>query len=162
MPATAGNNFVPALPGQHVDLIYLCFPNNPTGAVATKGQLEEWVAYARRERAIILYDAAYEAYIIDPKIPHSIFEIPGARDVAIEFRSFSKTAGFTGVRCAFTVVPKSLAGTTPAGQIVSVHQRWSRRQSTKFNGVSYPGQRAAEAIYSTAGKDQVRAMVDFY
>jgi LL-diaminopimelate aminotransferase len=162
MPATAGNNFVPALPDQHVDLIYLCFPNNPTGAVATKGQLEEWVAYARLERAIILYDAAYEAYITDPKIPHSIFEIPGARDVAIEFRSFSKTAGFTGVRCAFTVVPKSLSGTTTTGQSVSVHQLWNRRQSTKFNGVSYPVQRAAEAIYSTAGKVQIRAMVDFY
>jgi LL-diaminopimelate aminotransferase len=162
MPATAGNNFVPALPDQHVDLIYLCFPNNPTGAVATKGQLEEWVAYARRERAIILYDAAYEAYITDPKIPHSIFEIAGARDVAIEFRSFSKTAGFTGVRCAFTVVPKSLTGTTATGQSVSVHQLWDRRQSTKFNGVSYPVQRAAEAIYSPVGKTQVRAMVDFY
>jgi LL-diaminopimelate aminotransferase len=130
--------------------------------VATKGQLEEWVAYARRERAIILYDAAYEAYITDPKIPHSIFEIPGARDVAIEFRSFSKTAGFTGVRCAFTVVPKSLTGTTATGQSVSVHQLWDRRQSTKFNGVSYPVQRAAEAIYSPVGKTQVRAMVDFY
>jgi LL-diaminopimelate aminotransferase len=162
MPATAGNDFVPVLPDRHVDLIYLCFPNNPTGAVATKGQLEEWIAYARRERAVILYDAAYEAYITDPKIPHSIFEIPGARDVAIEFRSFSKTAGFTGVRCAFTVVPKSLTGTTPTGQSVSVHQLWSRRQSTKFNGVSYPVQRAAEAIYNTAGRPQVRAMVDFY
>src|SRR5260370_1039969 len=140
MPATAGNHFVPSLPDQHVDLIYLCFPNNPTGAVATKRQLEEWVDYARRERAVILYDAAYEAYITDSQIPHSIFEIPGARDVAIEFRSFSKTAGFTGVRCAFTVVPKSLMGTTPTGQSVPVHQLWNRRQPTTVNGVSYPAQ----------------------
>ena len=162
MPATAPNHFVPALPGEHVDLIYLCFPNNPTGAVATKRQLEEWVAYARREQAVILYDAAYEAYITDRQIPHSIYEIPGARDVAIEFRSFSKTAGFTGVRCAFTVVPKSLKGMTQRGETVPVHQLWSRRQSTKFNGVSYPVQRAAEAIYTPAGKTQVRAMVEYY
>jgi LL-diaminopimelate aminotransferase len=162
MPATAGNDFVPAIPEEHVDLIYLCFPNNPTGAVATRRQLEEWVAYARRERAIIFYDAAYEAYITEPQIPHSIFEIPGARDVAIEFRSFSKTAGFTGVRCAFTVVPKSLIGTAPSGENFPVHSLWNRRQSTKFNGVSYPVQRAAEAIYSPPGRAQVRAMVDFY
>jgi LL-diaminopimelate aminotransferase len=162
MPATAENNFVPPLPREHVDLIYLCFPNNPTGTVATRAQLAEWVAYARANRAVILYDAAYEAYITDPQIPHSIYEIPGAREVAIEFRSFSKTAGFTGVRCAFTVVPKSLEGTTAAGESVPLHSLWNRRHSTKFNGVSYPVQRAAEAIYSPAGKQQVRSMVDFY
>jgi LL-diaminopimelate aminotransferase len=162
MPATAQTGFVPPVPKEHADLIYLCFPNNPTGAVARREQLAEWVEYARAHRAIILYDAAYEAYITDPQIPHSIFEIPGAREVAIEFRSFSKTAGFTGVRCAFTVVPKSLMGTTSAGETVAMHALWNRRQSTKFNGVSYPVQRAAQAIYSPAGKPQVRAMIDFY
>jgi LL-diaminopimelate aminotransferase len=162
MPATAENNFVPPVPREHVDLIYLCFPNNPTGTVATRAQLAEWVDYARANRAVILYDAAYEAYITDSQIPHSIFEIPGARDVAIEFRSFSKTAGFTGVRCAFTVVPKSLMGTTAGGESVPLHGLWNRRHTTKFNGVSYPVQRAAEAIYSPAGKQQVRSMIDFY
>jgi LL-diaminopimelate aminotransferase len=162
MPATAENEFVPPVPREHVDLIYLCFPNNPTGAVATRERLAEWVEYARANRAVILYDAAYEAYITDPEIPHSIFEIPGAREVAIEFRSFSKTAGFTGVRCAFTVVPKTLMGTTSSGESASLHALWNRRHSTKFNGVSYPVQRAAEAIYTPAGKPQVRAMIDFY
>jgi LL-diaminopimelate aminotransferase len=162
MPATAETGFVPAIPKEHVDLIYLCFPNNPTGAVSRREQLAEWVGYARARRAVILYDAAYEAYITDPQIPHSIYEIPGAREVAIEFRSFSKTAGFTGVRCAFTVVPKSLMGTTSAGDNVSLHGLWSRRQATKFNGVSYPVQRAAEAVYSRAGKLQIRSMIDFY
>ncbi len=162
MPATAATGFVPPVPKEHVDLIYLCFPNNPTGAVARREQLAEWVEYARANRAVILYDAAYEAYITDPQIPHSIYEIPGAREVAIEFRSFSKTAGFTGVRCAFAVVPKSLMGTTSAGESASLHSLWSRRQTTKFNGVSYPVQRAAEAVYSPAGKPQVRAMIEFY
>ena len=162
MPATAETGFVPPVPKEHVDLIYLCFPNNPTGAVARREQLVEWVEYARANRAIILYDAAYEAYITDPQIPHSIFEIPGAREVAVEFRSFSKTAGFTGVRCAFTVVPKSLMGTTSAGESVPLHALWNRRHTTKFNGVSYPVQRAAEAVYSPTGKPQVRAMVEFY
>ncbi len=162
MPATAESNFVPSLPQEHVDLIYLCFPNNPTGAVATRAQLTEWVEYARAHRAVILYDAAYEAYITDPQIPHSIFEIPGAREVAIEFRSFSKTAGFTGVRCAFTVVPKTLMGTSDTGELLSLHSLWNRRHTTKFNGVSYPVQRAAAAIYSEAGKQQVRSLIDFY
>jgi LL-diaminopimelate aminotransferase len=162
MPTTAENQFVPPVPREHVDLIYLCFPNNPTGAVATRAQLAEWVDYARANRAVILYDAAYEAYITDPEIPHSIFEIPGGREVAIEFRSFSKTAGFTGVRCAFAVVPKSLMGATAAGEGVSLHALWNRRHSTKFNGVSYPVQRAAEAVYSPAGKLEVRSLIDFY
>ena len=160
--ATAENGFVPPLPTGHVDLIYLCFPNNPTGAVATRAQLESWVAYAREHRAVLLYDAAYEAFITDPAIPHSIYEIPGARDVAIEFRSFSKTAGFTGVRCAFTVIPRSLEGTTADGGKLALHGLWNRRHTTKFNGVSYPVQRAAEAVYSPAGKSQVRAIVEFY
>lgn len=162
IPATAENNFVPPVPTEHVDLIYLCFPNNPTGAVATRDQLARWVEYARAQNAIILYDAAYEAYITDASIPHSIFEISGARDVAIEFRSFSKTAGFTGVRCAFTVVPKSLMGSTSQGEKVSLHGLWNRRHTTKFNGVSYPVQRAAEAAYSAAGQQQVRGLIDFY
>jgi LL-diaminopimelate aminotransferase len=162
MPATAANHFVPALPREHVDLIYLCFPNNPTGAVARREELSRWIDYARSNHAVILYDAAYEAFITDPEIPHSIFEIPGAREVAIEFRSFSKTAGFTGVRCAFTVIPKTLMGTAGGGEQVPLHALWNRRHSTKFNGVSYPVQRAAEAVYSVAGKKQVRELVEFY
>lgn len=162
MPSTAADNFVPSVPREHVDIIYLCFPNNPTGTVATHEQLAKWVEYARANQAVILYDAAYEAYITDPAIPHSIFEIPGARDVAIEFRSFSKTAGFTGVRCAFTVVPKTLMGTTGTGESVSLHGLWNRRHTTKFNGVSYPVQRAAEAAFSPEGKREVRAMIEFY
>ena len=162
MPATAANHFVPALPREHVDLIYLCFPNNPTGAVARREELSRWIDYARSNHAVILYDAAYEAFITDPEIPHSIFEIPGAREVAIEFRSFSKTAGFTGVRCAFTVIPKALMGTAGGGEQVPLHALWNRRHSTKFNGVSYPVQRAAEAVYSVAGKKQVRELVEFY
>lgn len=162
IPVTAENNFVAAVPEQHVDLIYLCYPNNPTGTVATREQLQKWVDYAKAHNAVILYDAAYEAYITDPSIPHSIFEIPGARDVAIEFRSFSKTAGFTGVRCAFTVVPKSLMGTDASGAKVSFHALWNRRHCTKFNGVSYPVQKAAAAIYSPEGKKQVRTLIDFY
>jgi LL-diaminopimelate aminotransferase len=162
IPTTAETGFVPPIPTEHVDLIYLCFPNNPTGAVATREQLARWVEYARAHQAVILYDAAYEAFITDPAIPHSIYEIPGARDVAIEFRSFSKTAGFTGVRCAFTVVPKSLMGTTAGGEKAPLHALWNRRHTTKFNGVSYPVQRTAEAVYSPTGREQIRGIVDFY
>jgi LL-diaminopimelate aminotransferase len=162
LPVTAENDFVPELPKQRVDLIYLCYPNNPTGMVATKETLKRWVDYAHENGSIILYDAAYEAYITDPSIPHSIFEIDGARDVALEFRSFSKTAGFTGVRCAFTVIPKSLKGKTREGREASIHSLWNRRHSTKFNGVCYPVQRGAEAIYSPEGKRQVRETIAFY
>lgn len=162
LPVTAENGFVPALPDRHVDLIYLCYPNNPTGTVATRETLEKWVDYARAEKAIIFFDAAYEAFITEPGIPHSIYEIEGAREVAIEFRSFSKTAGFTGTRCAFTVVPKGLKATTVAGESVELHSLWNRRQSTKFNGVPYVIQRGAEAVYSDAGKQQVRQLVRFY
>jgi len=162
IPATAANNFVPELPKERVDLIYLCYPNNPTGMVATKEELARWVDYARKNDSIILFDAAYEAFITDPKIPHSIYEIEGARDVAIEFRSFSKTAGFTGVRCAFTVVPKTVMASTGSGERIPLHGLWNRRHTTKFNGVSYPVQRAAEAVYSAEGKPQVKALIDFY
>jgi LL-diaminopimelate aminotransferase len=137
IPVSAENNFVPDLPKERVDLIYLCYPNNPTGMVATRDQLQKWVDYSKANDAVILYDAAYEAYITDPSIPHSIYEIDGGRDVAIEFRSFSKTAGFTGVRCAYTVVPKSLMGTTGSGEKVALHGLWNRRHTTKFNGVSF-------------------------
>src|ERR1700744_4654903 len=156
LPCTKENGFVPELPGERVDLIYLCFPNNPTGAVATRDQLESWVNYALRVGAIILFDAAYEAYISDPEIPHSIYELPGALDCAVEFRSFSKNGGFTGVRCGFTVLPKSLLALTSGGEKKSLHPLWNRRFSTKFNGVSYPVQRGAEAIYSEKGQVQVR------
>jgi LL-diaminopimelate aminotransferase len=162
MPCTAENGFVPEPPAEKVDLIYLCFPNNPTGAVATKEQLAQWTAYARDNKAIILFDAAYEAYISDAEIPHSIYEIEGAKDVAIEFRSFSKTAGFTGVRCAFTVVPKSLKAFMKDGRAVEVNPIWNRRLCTKFNGVSYITQRGAEAAYSSEGKEQVRRIIDIY
>src|SRR5712691_7903892 len=162
IPMTAANNFTPALPNRKVDLIYLCFPNNPTGTVISQAALTHWVEYAKANDATILYDAAYEAYITDPTVPHSIYEIPGAKEVAIEFRSFSKTAGFTGTRCAFTVVPKALKGKTSSGQSVDIHPLWNRRQSTKFNGVSYPVQKAATAIYSPEGKQQIRDMIAFY
>ena len=162
LDSTPANGYVPAIPGTATDLIYLCFPNNPTGAVATRAQLAAWVAYAKQNQAIILFDSAYEAYIRDPAIPHSIYEIPGARDVAIEFRSFSKTAGFTGTRCAYTVVPKSLQAFDAAGQPHSVHALWTRRHTTKFNGVAYPIQKAAAAIFTAAGQQQTRAMTDFY
>lgn len=162
LDSTPANGFVPDLPKTPVDLIYLCFPNNPTGATATREQLKTWVDYAKANQALILFDAAYEAFIRDPKLPHSIYEIEGARDVAIEFRSFSKTAGFTGTRCAFTVVPKTLVAYTKKGEPVKLHALWNRRHTTKFNGVSYPIQRAAEAVYSEAGKVQTRALVDFY
>ncbi len=162
LDSTPANGYVPAIPSAATDLIYLCFPNNPTGAVATRTQLAAWVAYAKKNQAIILFDSAYEAYIRDPAIPHSIYEIPGARDVAIEFRSFSKTAGFTGTRCAYTVVPKSLQAFDAAGQPHSVHALWTRRHTTKFNGVAYPIQKAAAAIFTAAGQQQTRAMTDFY
>jgi LL-diaminopimelate aminotransferase len=162
LPITADNHFTAQIPTQKVDLIYLCFPNNPTGATATKEHLQAWVDYALSHGSIILFDAAYEAFITDPTLPHSIFEIPGARDCAIEFRSFSKNAGFTGTRCAFTVVPKSLKGKTADGSEVELWGLWNRRQSTKFNGVSYIVQRGAEAVYSAEGKAQTRALIDFY
>jgi len=156
------NGFVAGPPEEKVDLIYLCFPNNPTGAVATKKQLGEWVAYARENKAVILFDAAYEAFISDPEMPHSIYEIEGAKDVAIEFRSFSKTAGFTGVRCAFTVVPKALKAYTKDGEAVDVRPIWGRRHCTKFNGVSYVTQAGAAAAYTDEGKEQIRSVIDIY
>jgi LL-diaminopimelate aminotransferase len=162
LESTPANGYVPAVPSAPADLIYLCFPNNPTGAVATKAQLSAWVDYAKRNKAVILFDSAYEAYIRDPAIPHSIYEIEGAREVAIEFRSFSKTAGFTGTRCAYTVVPKTLMAWDAAGKPHSLHALWNRRHTTKFNGVSYPIQRAAAAAYSPEGSQQTRALADFY
>jgi LL-diaminopimelate aminotransferase len=155
------NGFCPQPPDQPVDLVYLCFPNNPTGSVATHDQLAAWVEWARANRAVLLFDAAYEAYITDPSIPHSIFEIPGAREVAIEFRSFSKSAGFTGTRCAYIVIPEQLQGDGPNGP-QSVRALWSRRHSTKFNGVSYPIQRGAEAAYSASGDVEIRKYVEYY
>jgi LL-diaminopimelate aminotransferase len=162
LDSTPANGYVPAIPSTPADLIYLCFPNNPTGAVATREQLQAWVAYAKKHKAILLFDAAYESYIRDPKIPHSIYEIEGGRDVAIEFRSYSKIAGFTGTRCAYTVVPKSLLAYDAAGKEHSVHALWNRRHTTKFNGVAYPIQKAAAAIYTDAGKAQTKALTDFY
>ena len=162
LDCTPANGYVPAVPGVATDLIYLCFPNNPTGAVATKAQLTAWVAYAKANKAIILFDSAYEAYIRDPAIPHSIYEIEGAREVAIEFRSFSKTAGFTGTRCAYTVVPKSLMAYDAAGKAHPVHALWNRRHTTKFNGVAYPIQKAAAAIYTDAGQKQTSDLINFY
>ncbi len=162
MPITAENNFTAEIPSQKVDVIYLCFPNNPTGATASKAHLQAWVDYAKANDAIIFFDAAYEAFITDASLPHSIYEIPGARDCAIEFRSFSKNAGFTGTRCAYTVVPHSLTAQASDGTTVKLHQLWNRRQSTKFNGVSYIVQRGAEAVYSEAGQAQIRQLVDFY
>ncbi|MHC4960939.1 MAG: LL-diaminopimelate aminotransferase, partial [Planctomycetota bacterium] len=162
MPCTAENKFVPELPSEPVDMIYLCYPNNPTGAVATKDQLKKWVDYAIENKSVILYDAAYEAFVRDDTIPHSIYEIEGARKVAIEFRSFSKTAGFTGVRCGFTVVPKELVAYTKSGSAVDLHPIWNRRHCTKFNGVSYITQKGAEAVYSSEGKQQVQETIDLY
>ncbi len=162
MPATAENNFKPAFPKEKVDLIYLCSPANPTGTVLDKKDLEGWVAFAKKNDAIILYDAAYEAFIAEASLPRSIFEIAGARDVAIEFRSFSKTAGFTGTRCAFTVIPKDLMAKNDKGEKVSLHSLWNRRQSTKFNGVSYPIQRGAEAVYTAQGKQEVSEIIAYY
>ena len=162
LECTPANGYVPAVPSVATDLIYLCFPNNPTGAVATKAQLAAWVAYAKANKAVILFDSAYEAFIRDPAIPRSIYEIEGARDVAIEFRSFSKTAGFTGTRCAYTVVPKTLVAYDAAGNAHSLHALWNRRHTTKFNGVAYPIQKAAAAIYTDAGKKQTGDLIDFY
>jgi len=162
LDSTPANGYVPAVPPGPADLIYLCFPNNPTGAVATRAQLAAWVAYARENRAILLYDSAYEAYIRDPQIPHSIYEIPGAREVAIEFRSFSKTAGFTGLRCAYTVVPKTLQASDAAGQGQSVHALWNRRHTTKFNGVAYPIQRAAGGGDTAPRPGQTRPRTPVY
>ncbi|MDL1872129.1 LL-diaminopimelate aminotransferase [Deltaproteobacteria bacterium PRO3] len=162
MPATAENGFAPDLPEARVDLIYLCSPNNPTGAVLNREQLKKWVDFAREREAVILFDAAYEAFITDPAIPHSIYEIPGAEEVAIEFRSFSKTAGFTGTRCAYTVVPEKLRCRDAEGNAVAVNPLWNRRHTTKFNGVSYPVQRGAEACYSPEGKRQIRGQIEYY
>lgn len=162
LDCTSDNGFVPSLPREKVDVVYLCFPNNPTGAAITRDRLKVWVDYAREHKALILYDAAYEAFIRDPSLPRSIYEVEGAREVAIEFRSFSKTAGFTGTRCAFTVVPKSCMGYDASGDRHPLHAFWNRRQSTMFNGVSYPVQKAAEAVYSDEGRLQVRALTDYY
>jgi LL-diaminopimelate aminotransferase len=162
LPINAENNFTAEIPSQKVDLIYLCFPNNPTGATATKEHLKAWVDYARANGSIIFFDAAYEAFITNPDLPHSIYEIEGARECAIEFRSFSKNAGFTGTRCALTVVPKTLTAKAADGSDVELWKLWNRRQSTKFNGVSYIVQRGAEAVYSEEGQTQVKALVSFY
>jgi len=162
LEATRDNGFIPDLPSTPVGLIYLCYPNNPTGATITKDQLKTWVDYARDNRAVILFDAAYEYFIRDEKIPHSIYEIEGAREVAIEFRSLSKTAGFTGTRCAYTVVPQECTGYDADGNRHSLHTLWNRRHSTKFNGVSYPVQKAAEAVYTEAGRTETRELVDYY
>ena len=162
LPISAANNFTAPLPSSPVDLIYLCFPNNPTGAVASRAQLQQWVDYARAHNALILFDAAYEAFIQDPELPHSIYEIEGARECAIEFRSFSKNAGFTGTRCALTVVPRGLMGSAAQGEPVELWGLWNRRQCTKFNGVSYVVQRGAEAVYSPEGQGQVKGLINFY
>ncbi len=162
LPSTAETGFSPALPDKAFDLIYLCSPNNPTGAVMTRDQLAQWVEYARRNKSVIIFDSAYKAYIRTPGIPESIYEIPGAKECAIELRSFSKTAGFTGVRCAYMVVPESLKALSPSGEEVPLNRLWSRRHTTKFNGVAYIVQRAAEAVFSDEGKEQVKAMTDYY
>jgi LL-diaminopimelate aminotransferase len=162
MPCTSENDFIPDIPKQKVDIIYLCFPNNPTGAVATKEILKKWIEFARENKAIILFDAAYEAFITDAAIAHSIYEVEGAKDVAIEFRSFSKTAGFTGVRCAFTIVPKQLISYTKDGKAIEVNALWHRRQCTKFNGASYISQAGAAAVYTPDGKKQCRKIIDIY
>ena len=162
LPCTAENGFVPEPPKEHVDLVYLCFPNNPTGAVASREQLSRWIDYAREHESLLLFDAAYEAYISEREIPHSIFEIPGARECAVELRSFSKNGGFTGVRCGFTVMPKSVLGRTDSGKKLPLHPLWHRRWSTKANSVSYPVQRGAEALYSSEGRQQVRALIEHY
>lgn len=163
MPCTAENNFTPQIPEQqHVDVIYLCYPNNPTGTVISREELKKWVNYALKNDILIFYDAAYQAYITDPDIPHSIYEIRGAKKCAIEFRSFSKTAGFTGVRCGYTIVPKEVTAATLNGERISLNHLWNRRQCTKFNGTSYISQKAAEATYSPEGKEQVRTTVGYY
>ena len=162
LPCLSENNFVPEIPDRRIDILYLCYPNNPTGTVISKAELKKWVNYALENDTLILYDAAYEAYIQDPDIPHSIYEIKGAKKVAIEFRSFSKTAGFTGVRCGYTVVPKELTAATLEGERIPLNRMWNRRQCTKFNGTSYITQRGAEAIYTPEGKKQVKAIIQYY
>ncbi len=162
LPCTAENDFVPELPKTKVDIIYLCYPNNPTGTTLTKDQLKVWVDYALANKALILFDSAYEAFITENDVPHSIYEIERAKKVAIEFRSFSKTAGFTGTRCAYTVIPKELVGYTSKGDAVSLNKLWNRRHTTKFNGVPYIIQRAAEACYSVEGKKQIKDIIDYY
>jgi LL-diaminopimelate aminotransferase len=162
MPCTGENNFVPAIPDQRVDIVYLCYPNNPTGTVISKAELKKWVDYALKNDAIIMYDAAYEAYIQQPDIPHSIYEIKGAKKCAIEFHSYSKTAGFTGVRCGYTIVPKELTATTVTGQRIELNALWNRRQTTKFNGTSYISQRGAEATYTPEGKEQIKSTIQYY
>lgn len=171
LPCTPENSFVPELPTEHVDVIYLCYPNNPTGTTLTKSQLKKWVDYAIREKALIFYDAAYEAYIQSEDVPHSIYEIPGAKECAVEFHSYSKTAGFTGIRCGYSVVPTEIKSVPPAPdqreeelrvKNLTLNQLWNRRQSTKFNGTSYLSQRAAEAIYTTEGKEQIKATIGYY
>lgn len=162
LPCLSENNFVPEIPDRRIDILYLCYPNNPTGTVISKAELKKWVNYALENDTLILYDAAYEAYIQDPDIPHSIYEIKGAKKVAIEFRSFSKTAGFTGVRCGYTVVPKELTAATLEGERIPLNRMWNRCQCTKFNGTSYITQRGAEAIYTPEGKKQVKAIIQYY
>jgi len=162
MPCNEENNFLPAIPKEKVDIIFLCFPNNPTGATADKAYLKKWVDYAIANKAVIMYDSAYEAFIQDPTIPHSIYEIEGAKQVAIEFRSFSKTAGFTGTRCAYNVIPKKLLAFDSQQKTMPVHPLWLRRQTTKFNGVSYPVQKAAAAIFSPSGQAEVKKVIDYY
>ncbi|MDR0744900.1 MAG: LL-diaminopimelate aminotransferase [Mediterranea sp.] len=162
IPCTGENHFIPQIPDKRIDILYLCYPNNPTGTTLSKQELKKWVDYALENDTLILFDAAYEAYIQDPEIPHSIYEIKGAKKCAIEFRSFSKTAGFTGIRCGYTVVPKELTGATLTGERISLNQLWNRRQSTKFNGASYITQRAAEAIYSPEGKEQIKKTISYY
>jgi len=162
LPCTAENHFVPELPKTKVDMIYLCFPNNPTGTTLSKEELKKWVDYAKENKAVILFDAAYEAFIQEDDVPHSIYEIEGAKEVAIEFRSFSKTAGFTGTRCAFTVVPKELMAYTSKGEAVSLNSLWFRRQTTKFNGTAYIIQKGAAAVYTPEGQKQVKAIIDYY
>ncbi len=162
LPCTEENDFVPELPKTHVDLIYLCYPNNPTGTALTKEQLAKWIDYARENRSIILFDAAYEAYVQEDNIPHSIYEIEGAKEVAIEFRSFSKNAGFTGTRCAYTVVPKEVMGFDSSGNPYSLNPLWNRRQTTKFNGVSYPVQMAAKAVYCEEGQKEIKEYIEYY
>lgn len=162
MPTTKENNFIPELPKEKVDIIYLCFPNNPTGTVLPKEELAKWVKYAKENKSLILFDSAYEQFITEENIPHSIYEIEGAKEVAIEFRSFSKTAGFTGVRCAYTVVPKALKGYTKDGEEVILNNLWNRRHTTKFNGVSYITQKGAEAIYSKQGQKEIKENIKYY
>ncbi len=162
LPCTKENGFQPDFPTEKADIIYLCYPNNPTGTTVTKDRLKQWVEFAKKSGAVILYDAAYEAFITDPSLPRSIFEIEGAKEVAMEFRSFSKTAGFTGTRCAYIVIPKELKGRTSSGEQISLNQLWNRRHTTKFNGVSYPIQKAAAACYSEQGKKEVQANIKYY